>query len=72
MTVNRPLNINDADIGPDGIAAELPATEPTEMSHFLERLRLAKISRSIVDHNLMSATNLGHPSHYTQVMAMEF
>ncbi|KAH8701278.1 hypothetical protein GQ44DRAFT_717885 [Phaeosphaeriaceae sp. PMI808] len=72
MTVNRPLNINDVDIGPNGISAESPATEPTDMSYFLERLRLAEISRSIVDHSLMSATSLGRPSYYTQVMAMDF
>ncbi|KAJ4347482.1 hypothetical protein N0V95_005403 [Ascochyta clinopodiicola] len=72
MTVNRPLNINDIDIGPGGISAESPASEPTDMSYFLERLRLAEISRSIVDHSLMSATSLGRHSHYTQVMAMDF
>lgn len=72
MTVNRPLNINDVDIGPNGVSAESPATEPTDMSYFLERLRLAEISRSIVDHSLMSATSLGRPSYYTQVMAMDF
>ena len=72
MTVNRPLNINDIDIGPNGISAESPATEPTDMSYFLERLRLAEISRSIVDHSLMSATSLGRPNYYTQVMAMDF
>lgn len=72
MTVNRPLNINDVDIGPDGMSAESPATEPTDMSYFLERLRLAEVSRSIVDHSLMSATSLGRPSYYAQVMAMDF
>lgn len=72
MTVNRPLNINDADIGPNGISAERPTTEPTDMSYFLERLRLAEISRNIVDHSLMSATSLGRPSSHTQLMAMDF
>ncbi|KAF1993363.1 hypothetical protein P154DRAFT_381426, partial [Amniculicola lignicola CBS 123094] len=72
MTVNLPLNINDIDIGPGGMSAESPATEPTDMSYFLERLRLAEVSRSIVDHSLMSATSLGRPSYYTQVMAMDF
>ena len=72
MTVNRPLNINDSDIGLNGIAAERPANEPTDMSYFLERLRLAEISRSIVDHSLMSATSLGRPSSHTQLMAMDF
>lgn len=71
MTVNRPLNINDGDIGLNGIA-ERPANEPTDMSYFLERLRLAEISRSIVDHSLMSATSLGRPSSHTQLMAMDF
>jgi hypothetical protein len=72
MTVNRPLNINDVDIGLNGIAAERPANEPTDMSYFLERLRLSEISRSIVDHSLMSATSLGRPSSHTQLMAMDF
>jgi hypothetical protein len=72
MTVNRPLNLNDVDIGQNGFQVELPASEPTDMSYFLQRLRLAEISRNIVDHSLMSATSLGRPSYYAHVMAMDF
>lgn len=42
------------------------------MSYFLQRIRLAEISRSIVDHNLMAATSSGRPSYYAHVMAMDF
>lgn len=71
MTVNRPLNIHDVDIGPSEIPAEAAATEPTDTSRFLERLRLAEISRSIVDHTLQSSTNFISPSCDTQITAMD-
>jgi hypothetical protein len=74
MTVNRPLNINDADIGLNGIsiAVERPENEPTDMSYFLERLRLAEISRQCVEISRPVATSLGRPSSHTQLMAMDF
>lgn len=69
MTVNRPLNINDADIGPNHMTTEAPWNEPTDMSYFLQRLRLAEISRNIIDH--ISISNDGS-RHYTQVLSMDF
>jgi hypothetical protein len=72
MTVNWPLNVNDVDIGPSAMPEESTASEPPDMSYFLERLRLAEVSRSIVDHSLMSEIGLSRPSYHTQVMAMDF
>jgi hypothetical protein len=72
MTVNKPRNINDVDLVDNEDLRELPASMPTEMSYFLQRVRLAEISRTIVDHNLMSMTSLGQPSYYAHIMAMDF
>lgn len=42
------------------------------MSYFLQRIRLAEISRNIVDANLILATNSGRPSYYAHIMAMDY
>jgi len=49
MAVNKPRNIDDADLVEGVLGAEFPVTQPTEMSYLLQRIRLAEISRSIVD-----------------------
>jgi hypothetical protein len=72
MIVNKPRNIDDAELVEDESDFEVPQDQPTSMSYFLQRLRLAEISRSIVDHNLVSTTGLGRPNYYTHIMAMDF
>jgi hypothetical protein len=72
MTVNKPQNINDIDLIEQESHSEMPATQPTDMSYFLQRLRLAEISRSIVDHNLISTSIPNQPSYYAHIMAMDF
>ncbi|RAL06183.1 C6 zinc finger domain protein [Aspergillus ibericus CBS 121593] len=48
MNVNQPLNIDDDAIGtPEG--ASLPSSTPTDMSFSLQRLKLAFVSREVVD-----------------------
>ncbi|KAB8259870.1 hypothetical protein BDV32DRAFT_138600 [Aspergillus pseudonomiae] len=42
------------------------------MSYFLQRLRLAEISRSIVDYTSMAVTSAGGASYYTHVTAIDF
>jgi hypothetical protein len=71
MTVNKPQNINDIDLAEEKSHFEMSATRPTDMSYFLQRLRLAEISRSIVDHNLISTSSPSQPSYYAHVMAMD-
>ncbi|KAE8383478.1 hypothetical protein BDV26DRAFT_251807 [Aspergillus bertholletiae] len=72
MIVKKPHNINDVDLLDAGLPLDSPISQPTEMSYFLQRLRLAEISRSIVDHNPMTATSAGGASHYAHVTAMDF
>ena len=47
MKVLLPRNINDEDLGNEDI--DLPLSEPTSMSYFLQRTRLAELSRSVAD-----------------------
>ncbi|KAF2826049.1 hypothetical protein CC86DRAFT_383004 [Ophiobolus disseminans] len=72
MTVNKPCNINDSDIVDTEPLRSAPLDQPTDVSYFLQRLRLAEISRSIVDHNLINATSSNRPSYYAHIMAMDF
>lgn len=57
MAVNKPRNINDEDLfdGMDNI--ELPLSQPTSMSYFLERIRLAELSREFTDQATRSSSN---------------
>ncbi|KAH8805494.1 hypothetical protein F5884DRAFT_708950 [Xylogone sp. PMI_703] len=72
MTVKKPLNINDIDLVDNEYHIELPISQPTEMSYFLQRIRLAEISRSIVDHNPIAAISSGGPSYSVHLMALDF
>ncbi|KAI4630034.1 uncharacterized protein J4E87_003225 [Alternaria ethzedia] len=47
--VNKPLNINDIDLLATGPQPSLPLSQQTDMSYFLQRIRLAEISRTLVD-----------------------
>ena len=64
MIVRKPLNVNDEDLY-DGVDfVERPMSQPTEMSYLLQRLRLAELSRTIVDRNpLMMARSSGLSYH---------
>jgi hypothetical protein len=70
MIVKLPLNIDDEDVfdGMDRIGK--PATQPTLMSYFLQRIRLAEISRNLVDRNpiMMAASDC---SSYNIVMDID-
>jgi hypothetical protein len=71
MTVNKPRNLNDTDLVDGDLHFERPASESTDMSYFLQRVRLAEISRDIVDHNLGDRTNASQTSYYAQIVAMD-
>jgi hypothetical protein len=72
MVVNKPRNINDAHLVHDSLPVDLPLSQPTEMSYFLQRIRLAEISRSIVDHGLLASSGPSKSTYYAHVMAMDF
>ncbi|KAH8880826.1 hypothetical protein GQ53DRAFT_889593 [Thozetella sp. PMI_491] len=60
MLVNKPRNINDEDLLDTGVQLAWPASQATDMSYFLQRIRLAEISRSIADHSLVATTSYAH------------
>ncbi|PYH29077.1 C6 zinc finger domain protein [Aspergillus neoniger CBS 115656] len=47
MNVNQPLNIDDSAMRREMVS--LPSSTPTDMSFFLQRLKLASVSREVVD-----------------------
>lgn len=58
MIVKRPRNIDDDDLSRDPVSVGLAPDHPTVMSYFLLRLRLAEISRNMVDRSSLSASVL--------------
>ncbi|CAK7237296.1 hypothetical protein SEUCBS140593_009911 [Sporothrix eucalyptigena] len=51
MRVNEPCHMDDAQLSPDTVdpIGGMPRDVPTDMSYFLQRVRLAKVARGIVD-----------------------
>lgn len=61
MVVNKPRNINDEDLSDGANIVEKPISHPTDMSYSLQRIRLAELTRSIVDRNhLLGRHGWGH------------
>lgn len=71
MIVNKPRNINDVDLLTGSQFPEPPLSQPSEMSYFLQRIRLAEIARSIADHDAMAVSGSAKLSYYAHVMAMD-
>ncbi|ROW15598.1 hypothetical protein VPNG_02181 [Cytospora leucostoma] len=71
MMVNKPHNINDADLHEDSLHRDLPVSQLTEMSYFLQRVRMAEISRMIVDHDSVAVTDADWQSGYITAMDIE-
>lgn len=61
--------MNDVDLT-NGYQIELPITQPTEMSYFLQRIHMAEIGRGIVDQRPMATTSFGQPG-LSQIMQMD-
>ncbi|KAL1796405.1 hypothetical protein ACET3X_004945 [Alternaria dauci] len=49
MSADKPININDIDLTTDEPQQPRPLSQQTDMSYFLQRIRLSEISRNIVD-----------------------
>lgn len=63
MTTKKPLNINDEELF-DGIRrTERLISQPTIMSYPLQFIRLAEVSRGIIDRHPIAMANLGGLSH---------
>ncbi|KEF57996.1 uncharacterized protein A1O9_05919 [Exophiala aquamarina CBS 119918] len=52
MAVNKPLHLDDDDLDTGRLEQEKPTSQPTSMSYFLQRLRLAEICRISADRGL--------------------
>ena len=62
MTVRKPLNVNDEELVDGMDDVEQPLSRPTAMSYSLQRLRLAEISRHLVDRTPLIDAHAGGPS----------
>ncbi|KAK3324192.1 hypothetical protein B0T19DRAFT_224628 [Cercophora scortea] len=68
MIVKKPINIDDEDLYDSGHWAEKPISQPTDMSFFLQRIRLAEICRNIADRQLLTS---GKPILYADIIAID-
>ncbi|OQU95146.1 Fungal specific transcription factor domain-containing protein [Cladophialophora immunda] len=59
MRVNRPRNVDDEDLYPGSPPIDKPLSEPTIMSYYIQRIKLADIRRSVVDVMPLSSLELG-------------
>lgn len=62
MITKKPLNINDNEVYDGMSRAERPLSEPTTMSYSLQRIRLAEISRNLVDRTPLTMAHVGGAS----------
>lgn len=70
VRVNRPRNIDDDDLAHESPVVDRPLSEPTMMSYYIQRIRLADICRSVADsrsfHNLDLAS-----IDYQEIIALD-
>ncbi|KIY02593.1 uncharacterized protein Z520_01058 [Fonsecaea multimorphosa CBS 102226] len=59
MRVNMPRNVDDEDLHQDSPPIDKPLSEPTIMSYYIQRIKLADICRSVVDVMPLSSLELG-------------
>lgn len=71
MAVKKPRNINDADLVDNGYRTEFPLSQSTEMSYFLQRIRMAEIARRTVDESQTAVDSSG-PEDSTHLMKLDF
>ncbi|KAM0437898.1 hypothetical protein ACHAPT_002263 [Fusarium lateritium] len=71
MAVRRPLNLGDEGMSEEsGVPPALPLDQPTSMSYFLERLRLAETMRAVIDRNPLMASDTSTLS-YSHVLEVD-
>src|ERR1700722_8445016 len=70
MVVNKPRNANDEDLVDGMTNVELPLSQPTSMSYFLQRIRLAELCREFTDRVPLSISG-PETIAYSQVMEVD-
>lgn len=71
MKVNKPRNLGDGQLLDNAAHFDLPTSEATETSYFLQRIRLAEVSRNIADQNNGAANSIGSNPLHAVVTAMD-
>ncbi|EXJ85808.1 hypothetical protein A1O1_06177 [Capronia coronata CBS 617.96] len=70
MCVNLPRNVNDTDLYHDNPSIDLPLSEPTIMSYYIQRIKVADICRSVVDVMPLSSPSISKID-YQDVIALD-
>jgi hypothetical protein len=63
IKTRKPRNINDIDMQDGTVWKDMPVSQPTDMSYFLQRLRLAEVSRNIIELNPAQTIGPGYDAH---------
>lgn len=63
MATRKPWNVNDDDLYDGMTNIDKPLSEPTEMSYFLQRIRLGEMCRELVDRMPLGATARDRSGH---------
>ena len=59
MRVNKPRNVDDDDLLQEDPPMDKPLSEPTTMSYYIQRIKIAEICRRVVDVMPLSSFELG-------------
>ncbi|RAO70372.1 uncharacterized protein BHQ10_006384 [Talaromyces amestolkiae] len=70
MATRRPWNVNDEDLYDGMKNIDKPLSEPTEMSYFLQRIRLGEMCRELVDRMPLGATARDTSDH-AEIIAVD-
>ncbi|EED14775.1 conserved hypothetical protein [Talaromyces stipitatus ATCC 10500] len=70
MATRKPWNVNDEDLYDGMKNIDRPLSEPTEMSYFLQRIRLGEMCRELVDRMPLGIT-ASDRSGYADVIAVD-
>jgi hypothetical protein len=70
MATRKPWNVNDEDLYVGMRNIDKPLSEPTEMSYFLQRIRLGEMCRELVDRMPLGATARDRSGH-AEIIAVD-
>ncbi|KAJ9604101.1 hypothetical protein H2200_011624 [Cladophialophora chaetospira] len=70
MRVNMPRNIDDEDLLQDSPSIDRPLSEPTNMSYYIQRIKVADICRQVIDKMPLTSFELGSVD-YQDVIALD-
>jgi hypothetical protein len=71
MNVRYPRNLNDNDIATWDDSTTAPLNIPTQVSFFLQRIRIGEIVRTTLDARPPGSPDADHPDDYNTVLALD-